>query len=267
VDTQRAGGFRLPFGLFFQARRQRHHVSFNPSPLLLEELSQLDVFPSCLMSRVHSYEAAYDHQVGNFVDSATGERLGFDLQRDHPHALLVHEQCGGGRVGMRCLDALELTNDFRRHVLSRLRPLAGLNHLAAVVRNATDYQTDYEAFFRSIKAESAGKHLLVCSDDPTVLRHARQTLCETNVIELEWQPENVGKPLAYWSASAPPLDRYRLVVKSVSDLLGLACSKRLFASTLSPGVKGAGGVSGFVQLASDLHRHRSVVRRLLLPQG
>lgn len=262
IDTGRSGGFKLPFGRFFVARDPAR-VVLHPSPVIWRELEGCDVRPSFLRGRLHDYMPVFSPEVGNFVDRENGGKLSFDFERDHPERLLVHDQCGGRAFSIDCLARLKLTNDFRRDVLATLEPLSEGAYYSAVVRHNSDYQTDYRAFFDKLHPHVTGRRLLLCSDNPEVLGFASERLEDVDLVFLSETPDSNGVPYATWSAEVDEAQKYRLVLKAVSDLIGLANAHRLFASRLKDRKLGLGGVSGFAVLALELYKRKRIIGELL----
>lgn len=259
IDTLHSGGFGLPFGGFFIKREKEERVLLSASPVLMEYLDTLETFPSSLARRLNGYALDYEPGIRNFVERVTRQQISFDFEAEYAEALLVHDQCGGGVSSVSCLARLVLAEEFKRDVYSRLEPLAGIDYAAIAIRN-TDYQTDYKSAFRALHEKVAGQNLLVCSDDYNVIEYAKSYLTGLNVISLPGFQKTDGRGVARQSLRSSSDVKYRFVVKSMSDLIGLACARKLYVTRLrsNSGLE----YSGFVRLSALLHKDRSAIYKL-----
>lgn len=265
VDTMNSGGFGLPFGLFFKHVQGGKTVVFTPSNVFLGRLNLLAALPHCVSGRLDSYKADYGGQ-RNFIDSETKTQLTFDMELDHQEPVLVHHQIGGGKISANCVARLRLTDDFKRDVVDRLSTLGTDPYSAVVIRNSSDYQTDYQPVFAKIHRELMGKRLLVCSDDYQVLAHAKATLKGVEVLELPNFVQTNGIPIAHYALRVGANERYQLTLKAISDLIALAQADKLFLTKIKKNLYGV-EYSGFTMLSAILSQNKGIVAHLMGLRG
>ena len=237
------------------------------SASVLDRLEAFDVLPHQVRGRLRTYTSVYSSQQGNFVDDASGARLTFDFETDHPESCLLHNQCGGSTVAINCLKRLRLVPDIADD-LRRLFAKIGDNYVAVHVRN-TDYRTDYKRFFKSIEREVDDVDLLVCSDDATCVEFARGFFRRSRVFTVSQIPDYGGEPLH--RVAMAPGERYRANVDALRDLLALAWAKKLFIANVRKPRKfdflrfwqKHSRISGYSRLAQALNAERGVIRRLV----
>ena len=266
VDTTRSGGFGLPFGFFFRPAQASMKTVFHPSFVFMAKLNAMTARPACVSGRLNSYQASFDPACRNFVEQDTRVRVTFDMRKDHPEPVLVHHQCNGGQISVNCLARLRLTDDFKRDVIDRIAPLKSAPYSAIVIRNSSDYQTDFQAVLARVHPEVVGKRLLVCSDDYQVLAHAKATLSDVDVLELPDFVHTNGMPAAAYALQAGARERYLLTLKAVCDLIALAQSEKLFLTKINKTAQGY-EYSGFTTLSGLLHQNKGIVARLLGVEG
>jgi hypothetical protein len=104
-------------------------------------LAPLSCKPRSLQGRLLTLAPVYNEEVLNFVDCDSGEALTFDFEKDWTEQLLVHFQCGGGKLGIACLGRLSLQPSISTTVLNRISLLPS-DYIGVHVRN-TDMQTAY----------------------------------------------------------------------------------------------------------------------------
>lgn len=250
VDTNRSGGFAMPFSKFFYSFSIGANTDFNPSKDLIGRFDQCSTFPHELQGRVSKYDVEYSLECQNFIDTVTKRRTTFDFKSDYDAQILVHEQCGGSTRSIEALEKIRFVPDFKLAVSNRIASL-GSNYDAIVIRHAVDYQTNYISVLHDIQQQMLGKRLLVCSDNANVLTYARNYLKETEVLSFGDYPDTQGVPFAIWIKHNCPLNkRYHAVTAAVTDLFALARADQLILSRLMK--DGINGYSGFALLAREL---------------
>ena len=212
--------------------------------------------PPQLVGRLNKYVAVYAKEQRNFVDRETGVQLTFDFNRNYSEALLIHEQCGGGTLSHDLLERVTLSEQILGTLLNRLKLLEE-HYVAIHVRN-TDYKTDYETLFSSVKQRVQGKAVLVCSDDAEVIREARDYFSHSRILTCSAISDTKQRPLHSSHTILDEGQRKKVGIDSMVDLFALGLSEELHFSDVS-----AGYPSGFSRLASFLHGDIRVVLRLL----
>jgi hypothetical protein len=114
----------------------------------------------------------YNEELLNFVDGDSGEALTFSFEKDWTEQLLVHCQCGGGKLGIACLGRLSLQPSISTTVLNRISLLPS-DYIGVHVRN-TDMQTAYKPFFETLLPAIKGVNILICSDDRNSIDFCKQ---------------------------------------------------------------------------------------------
>lgn len=256
VDTSRCG-LRLPFGEVFLPRED-----FGPSVLgltagLAQELDRCaSVAPSALAGRISTYVSVWDTELGATVERDSRQCIVFDLDRDHPETLLVHEQPGGGKRGFGFLEHVALAPRIADAVAARLRPL-GDDYDAIHVRN-TDLSTDYVRLFERCRRLFAGRRLLVCSDSVEVKRQAARILADSTILSVADIPDTAGEGL-HWSTLSDPR---KAAVDLFCDLVAIARSRTFVFTSVEKRSRGRAGFSGFSVLADMLRRRPATVQGL-----
>jgi len=261
-------GISVRFSKLFEPVSLNPNILFNLPPTLLDYLNTCDTFPPSCTGRLDKYQSRYEDGVNNFIDTNFGTQLTFDFKKNYVERLLVHDQCGGGDYGISCLARLKLADNFKSQILDLLLPLAGKNYLAIHVRN-TDYNTDYKRFFEEIYTQSIGQILLLCTDSAEVQSYAKVFFNESELITLCSPPETSGVGLATFATlHCNDAQRYELMIKAISDLIGMASASELIFGRLMPKSpqgesSGIGGFSGFAVLIDCLRNNPLIINQLL----
>lgn len=256
VDTSRCG-LRLPFGEIFVPR-----PDFGPPVLgLTGPMAQkfdrcASVRPSALAGRISSYVSIWDGELDCTVERESRQRIVFDLHRDHPETLLVHEQPGGGKRGFGFLERVALAPWIADAVAARLLPIGG-DYDAIHVRN-TDLSTDYVRLFQRCRGLFAGRRLLVCSDSVEVKRQATRIFSGSPILSVADIPDTAGEGL-HWSTLSDPR---KAAVDLFCDLVAIARSRTFVFTSVERRSRGRAGFSGFSVLADMLRRRPATLRGL-----
>jgi hypothetical protein len=252
-----------PSGNSFRDRLSRYFISRQPMLVLDTDglaaaLDGLEVRPAFLSGRVNSYATRFSAEESNHVDTATGRKITFDFNVDHPEALLVHHCAGGGQIAIHALERLGLDLALGEALKARLAAL-GSSYLGVHVRN-TDYQTRYDK--PSLAQQLAGAEpIFLATDSRTVLERFRDIFGAERVRSFAALPDPAVGPLHRW-AEAP--DAYVLNRDAILDVLTLAFASRYVMFELQPNRFGA-RYSGYSLLAANLHNNQNLVRRLVEP--
>lgn len=78
--------------------------------------------PGCIKGKLHTYDSAYNRDLHNFVDTASGTLLSFDFSRRYQETLLLHEQCGE-RNPIDLFSRLRFKRELRRHLQHEIQKL------------------------------------------------------------------------------------------------------------------------------------------------
>ena len=259
IDTRRSG-LMGQFSDYLSALPDQIEVVGSLEPYHLAVLNELDCYPEVVRGRLTTYQPKRVPLTG-WVERKSGVLVSFDFERDYSHSLLVHAQSGGGRQSFDLLKRVSLAQGVARDVSQRLS-LLPQNYLGVHVRN-TDYQTDYETFFRKLWAQTDGKTVLVCSDDPQVVTRASEIFDRATVI-------TTGNPRIEGQADLIPLHRAHArleaegqrtqTLNALTDLLALGGASELFFAKHNWDRH-----SGFSVLADAICKNKSVITSLLSP--
>lgn len=256
ADTTRSG-LRMPFEAIFAPRDDFGPPVVAWTPQLARDLDRCaSVQPSMLAGRISTYEACWDEELDNAVEQETRQRVFFDLDRDHPETLLVHEQPGGGTRGFGFLRHVMLAPWLADAVAARLLPLGG-DYDAIHVRH-TDLSTDYMRLFDRCRALFAGRRVLVCSDSVEVKRRAGDAFADSMILSVADIPDTAGEGL-HWSTLSSPR---HAAVDLFCDLVAIARSRTFVFSAVRERSGRRAGFSGFSVLADMLRRQPATVRNL-----
>lgn len=215
-----------------------------------EYLERLSHYPDGLSSSIFEHTSVYDPSVKLHVDPITRIPVRFDFV-PYPHDLLIHEQCGGG-TGWPGLQMFRLRDRAHDEIRQKLASLPG-RFKALHIRN-TDKRMDVIQFLQRITPLVADSPLLVCTDDAESIENCRRYLHDCDIFTLSYIPDSRGQSLHYNPAWAG----WSLDVGILADLLAMSYAAELILPS-----KNGSLLSGFSQLAADLHRRPSLVRSLL----
>lgn len=252
LSTVNAGQLR-DFATYFSV-----HPSGRRSILLRDSLRSLstsqDIFPNTLSGDLESMFPIWDLETRLHIDPVTRVPIRFG-DKPYPQAILLHEQCGGGR-GWSTLERFQFTQPVRSAIRARLAHLPR-RYTAIHIRDTEYYRTDWKAFLKSIPLEQLRRFpCLLCTDNPATIQQARQHLPSVEFLSIYPFPEGLeeGESLHY----SPKAHGWDFDVGMLTDLVAMARAQRLFISTHN-----ASGFSGFGQLALDLHRRPYLLARLM----
>lgn len=258
IDTRRCS-LAAPLDRYFEFASAPCRLDPRMTPELSDHLDGMLCRPACLRGRIGTAVAVSAAGCPNMVDSATGELLQFaqteteGFERDYDEPLLVYEGHGGGTSSAALLAHLRLATDVRERVRTLLDHLTP-PYSAIHVRN-TDLRTDYRRLLGHVARLRIPGPMLVCSDDPRVIRCARRTL-PNPVLAFEGRSPSLNRigtlhhPHSHTSLQASQ----RAAVDAIADLLALGNARQLFCGgTMS------GRMSGFSLLASHLCRNKGVI--------
>ena len=148
-----------------------------------------------------------------------------------------------------------LSDKMKKRVSDTLNRI-GSGYIAVHVRN-TDLRTHYKPFFERIYPETAGKRLLVCSDDLAVIHYAKEFFSNSDVFVVSDTPDTKQQPLhLIWNGTEE--QRKSCAINSIVDLLALGMSEKLYYSDVVLGFP-----SGYSRLANHLHENKEVIRKLV----
>ncbi|WP_048438537.1 hypothetical protein [Caenimonas sp. SL110] len=248
---------------YFESLQSRLLLGLDETP---EALDAATVAPEFLQGRVSTYQAQRrprpapgerrEGDLAAWIDTQTGKLLSFDMNRSHPHDLLVHHADGRNEVAMFALLRMRLTSKVADELKRRLIAMAGA-YDAVHVRH-TDYRSDYLPILEQLRDATPGK-LFVATDNAAVLHEFRQALGEHRVFSFSSLPAQAGEPLHRTASAATDLfNRNR---DAIVDLLMLALSRQLMVVKLQAGSGYA--YSGYSELAKRLWSSRIVLKHLI----
>ena len=177
--------------------------------------------------------------------------------------IVIHHVSGGGEDSVHCLAFMRATQWLSEHIQQTIDSL-GDNFDAFHVRH-TDYQTDYEPFVQHLKKQLIGRRVLICSDNPRVIRYIHDELSRSEVLTLETSTgQNVSHPDDRQTHLRPAHYQWHLALteriernkRVFVDLLAMSRANHLHYCTVSR--NGWTGYSGFARLASRLSEQKDV---------
>ena len=250
IDTKKSG-ILDDFNNYFQPIFAFNNFSLKESESLKRDSQFMSCLPKSLLGRGLNYESEFRFGI-NYVDVDTCEKLTFSFDRDHWENLLIHEQCGGGDIGIFTLHFLTLNERVKKEVRKRLSILPDL-YIAIHVRN-TDVKTNFIELFKSVKEYVHDKNLLVCTDSMEVLNYAKVYFKNTNVFSLSNIPDSKGESLHH----NPKITDWSINVGALTDLFAMSLSQKLILPS-----KDIGYLSGFANLGRMLFERKYLVNQLL----
>jgi hypothetical protein len=240
---------------------------------LLAYLNSLACRPATLSGRLHGYGARFELGRG-FVDAQDGRPARFSntypmqFVDDFPEPLLLYDDSGGGEASFSLLPRIRLAHAVVTEVREVLASFPQSYH-SLHVRN-TDYRTDYRRLFSRIRRRVGRSALLVCSDDPAVIRDAEGYFAGP-VLRT---PRSVASAhptgaLHRTGSQATAEGRKRGAIESIIDLVCLANADVFYyAPTTSLYAGGgefrrSGWPSGFSMLAEHLCANKDLLDSFL----
>jgi len=176
--------------------------------------------------------------------------------------IIIHHMSGGGEESIEAMKLFKLNSNIHKQVLEKLKNL-GDDYDAIHIRN-TDYTTDYKSFLESIRQKLAGKKVLLCTDNYSVVEYARIVLKESEVFSFKdhsnvKKEENEYYPLHYqWHLPANEIYENNIVL--LTDLIGLSRSTSLYYTGINNNLHKT-TVSGFSKLADNLKKEKNILER------
>jgi hypothetical protein len=208
-----------------------------------------NIFPNENLLLRLNYESRYSKTQRNYTFINTENLISFDFTKDYIEDILVHEQCGGGRISVAALSRLKIKRNIADAIIKQIE--IAIPYDAVHIRN-TDYQTNYIEFFKKLQLEGE-KNLVLCTDDLACQEYAKN-LWGNRLKIPNPAPNTNGKPLH----ENPNLDRNATNIAAITDLILLVCAENLFYTKLEQGI-----ISGFTQLALDLREIPGAAHKLL----
>jgi hypothetical protein len=240
IDGSR-GSFLDSFSNYFTAPDGVYFTGFNFMQY------EFTCYPACLGNDIIHYQATWSNET-RFAHTKTNTPLTFDFTKPYEEEILVYEQCGIGQ-GVDAFEWLRLNEKVKLHVVNILDKLGEYDVIH--IRN-TDYKTDYKTFLKKIK-NKLGNKIVLCTDDLQCQLYAKSFFGDRLHIVTEL-PDTQGKPLHYCHTT----DKFAVNLAAITDLFILANGKNLFFTKITKGF-----LSGFSNLAKDLHERQDLVKKIL----
>ena len=256
IDTRKSG-FGVHLSTYFRTIGTGSSIDVDTAPdeEILRRVKLLECSPPEMSGRLVTYTSVADHDRRVFVDTDSRTPLTFNFRHDHSAQVLLHEQAGSGNLSLDALARLRLHDRVRSEIRSRIGDFPP-DRIAVHVRN-TDIKTNYDPLFARLAAKYPTDPILVCTDDTSVLRRAKDVFGDARVITSSIPPDLSGRPLHHELTLAPE-NRDTLNIDMFTDLFALATSRHLFFTATK-----TGKISGFSQLAWHLHNNASFCHAVL----
>lgn len=204
--------------------------------------------PSYLLSTPGITKSDYK-KLEIIINSPFDTQAVFDFSKDYDDQVLVYEESGVGDKSILMFEKLMLKDNLKTHIRTIIDSLGEYD--AIHVRNS-DYKTDYKEFFTQI-SDKLNKKIVLCTDSYKCQIYAKE-LWEDRLQIVTNIPDTKGKPLHV----NKKLDRFQTNIDTLTDLFILACSKNLYFTTMKKG-----WISGFGNLAKNLHERQDLIHELL----
>lgn len=191
-----------------------------------------------------------------FVGLSRNLKTNQPLNRSTDQPLVIRYASGGGSESLHALELFRFSPTLQSAVQGALS-VCGDDFDAIHVRN-TDIRSDYETLFAKARKRFAGRRVLVCSDDSTVITAAREQLLESDVFTVTTTEATHGMPLHKLGSLRSPEQRRLLNFNMFIDLICLSQGRELLVARSNNGQ-----LSGFSALAQSLHSRSDIVRQLV----
>jgi hypothetical protein len=186
----------------------------------------------------------------------------FDNLENHPAELIVYHTDGGGEESIEALSLFKFKNDIINKINLKINFL-GVDYDAIHIRN-TDYRSEYATFLKRINLKSLGRRIFLCTDNPDVIRVAKETMGQNEIVVIEkYFPKSKtnNSPIHFqWGLSKEVI--YLNNINMLAELIGMAKSKNLFYPNLSENIHQP-KFSGFSLLAENLKSRPTLVDQLM----
>lgn len=257
VDTAYVNSlfFKDQLDRYFTSKQSRLILSVNNISVNLHELR---TYPEFINGRLDSYESYFENKYLAFCDKTTGIPITFNFNQDYPHPLLVHHQCGGGKLAQFALLRVSLKSSLVDQLTSRMKTVAG-SWVGVHVRN-TDYSTNYESLLQGIKMTSS-KRIYLATDSLQVKERFQAELKDRMVYSMARVLSSDAKPI-HEMHNHINNDVYILNCDAILDLLMLAFSVKLVFEQLEINHNNA-KLSGFSVLAYNLWSNKIILKYLV----
>ena len=186
----------------------------------------------------------------------------FDNLENHPAELIIHHMTGGGEESIETLSLLKLKYEIINKINLKINFL-GVDYDAIHIRN-TDYRSEYATFLKRLNLKSLGRRIFLCTDNLDVIRVAKETMCQNEIIVIEKyfpMSKTNNSPIHFqWGLSKEVI--YLNNINMLAELIGMAKSKNLFYPNLSENINQV-KFSGFSLLAENLKSRPTLVDQLM----
>jgi hypothetical protein len=244
------------FSAFFAPNASRIPVFTNITPELVGHINSLTCLPSSIQGRIDTCFSIMEESTDTMVVKESGQELTFDMDRDYPEQVLVHEQPGGGTLSHNGLARVVLAPETLPVIEEALQKLPD-KYVGIHVRN-TDLRTAYGDLFQEIFVKVTGRNVVLCSDDPTVVSFGKEYFNLSKVISISEPPNLGGKPIHSPWCNTDGATRRAAVLSSIVDLLALGGAEKVYFTKAHDG-----RYSGFARLAEFISQNKSVRDSLL----
>ena len=169
---------------------------------------------------------------------------------------------GGGEESIETLSILKLKNEIINKINLKIN-FMGVDYDAIHIRN-TDYKSEYATFLEQVKLKTLGRKIFLCTDNPDVIRVAKETMDQTEIVLIEKyfpRSKTNSSPTHFqWGLSKEAIHLNNIIM--LADLIGMAKSENLFYPNLSENIHQA-KFSGFSLLAENLKSRPALVDQLM----
>lgn len=223
-------------------------------------LNAMQTFPPEVSGRLLTYRAV---QVQGEIRSALFEydskaRLSFNFRTDYEEQLVMHHSGGGGALGHRALTLFKVSDDTLASIAETLNFLPE-EYDAAHVR-ATDYQTDYQAFFTRIQRMESSRPLVLLTDNYEVVRLSEAFLRGRDIVSFDKHELPPGEPIHRSKANQDSEFADRASFQLLCELFAVASARRFFyTSVRTPSPRVRQIFSGMSLLMASINRNPQLI--------
>ena len=255
IDTTRSEGIRLEFSEAFQFH-ESSNIVIGSTKNFPDGINRCSTSPSQIHGRVNSYKATLAKDKHTYLCSLSGAPITFDFKRSYSEELIVHEQWGGGHLGIALFSKIQASEWLRNEMKKALATTKKFNPYIGVHIRYSDYRCDYEEFLKSLSRRTKGRNVLICSDSTEVRKKSIKIMDKSNVFFISGEIETGGSPIHLFVGDEGYEVQKKALLNSFLDLLGLCQASSLYFPKLNNG----GGVmySGFSILAKGVREKKLI---------
>ena len=261
IDSKKSGLFR-DFGDFFEFIHIDTKYIEKTDESLYKKLNRYSCYPPECKGKLNKYKTKYNTTLRAQTFKKTGNVISFKIDQSYQQQLLVHDDSGGGIDSLQLLKRLRLKESIAQQARQQIAKL-GRNYIAIHIRH-TDYLSYYKEFFQEIYPSCANKNVLVCSDNASVIKEAKNFFDQSEILTTDTPQLGDDKCLHLPNNYSDANEKFNAPIYAIIDLIAMASAKSVFYPKIYKKNKKINAtVSGYSRLAELLSHDKALINQLL----